>query len=88
MKFYLTFYTKFWKIYFLYKIFIQWLCKITHKSTEPFEKKEVRLIKNLHDLLDDNIKFANMSKKIILFFVSTIELLNEEEKKKKNIVFL
>ena len=59
------------------------MCKITHKSTEPFEKKEVRLIKNLHDLLDDNIKFANMSEKIILSFVSTIELLNEEEKKKK-----
>ena len=53
------------------------------KSTEPFEKKELRLIKNLHDLLDDNVKFANMSKKIILSFVSTIELLNEEEKKKK-----
>ena len=53
------------------------------KSTEPFEKKELRLIKNLHALLDDNVKFANMSKKIILSFVSTIELLNEEEKKKK-----
>ena len=40
------------------------------------------MIKNLHDLLEDNVKFVSMSKRIILSFIDTIELLNEEEKKK------
>ena len=54
------------------------------KSSESYLKKEFKLTKYLKEVIEKEVKFVIMSKKLLLSFITTIEYLSEEEKKKND----